>query len=280
MAISLKTFIRCTTYACLILFTQLLDLSAADSRQTLASAIDVDAIPTGSQDRSPEPTAESKNTENVLKILSRSTRFIEATPAFVIKGNTGGELILENGQLVEYGTSFTAIFKRPSQLRLLLNSRDGSETTMIFDGEIITVVSNFEGQHVYDTAAQPGDVDESLNFMSDQTGSSRELEYFLSREWTMSLNRVRSGISLGKSAIEGVWCDHLAIRSDTKDGQVWIARGDEPVPWRILITNREDPLQPRFWIQFDEWDFSPNFSESTFRFTPPEDAVKFRYFQD
>jgi len=85
---------------------------------------------------------------------------------------------------------------------------------------------------------------------------------------------------VGKSAITGISCDHLAIRSDTKDGQAWISRGDEPVPWRILITHREEPMQPRFWAQFDEWDFSPEISESTFRFTPSEDAVKFHYFQD
>jgi len=67
---------------------------------------------------------------------------------------------------------------------------------------------------------------------------------------------------------------------ETKDGQVWIERGDEPTPRRILITHRKEPSQPRFWIKFDEWDFSPELSESTFEYTPPEDAVKFRYFSE
>ena len=232
------------------------------------------------QDSSPELTAESKNTEHALKILSRATRFIETAPAFVVKGNSGGELMLESGQLVEYGTAFSAIFKRPSQLKLLLTSRDGLSATMILDGDTITVITEAKGLHIYDTAPQPGDVNESLDFMSDQAGSSRELDHFLSHEWTMALKRVRSGVHVGKSAIAGIWCDHLAVRSDTKDGQAWIARGDEPLPWRILITHREEPMQPRFWVQFDEWDFAPEISESTFKFTPPEDAVKFDYFQD
>ena len=92
---------------------------------------------------------------------------------------------------------------------------------------------------------------------------------------------MRTGFYVGKSIIGGVLCDHLAVRTDTRDGQVWIERGDEPTPWRIAITHREKPAQPRFWVQFDEWDFSPEFSESTFKYTPPEGAaVKFRYFSE
>jgi hypothetical protein len=233
-----------------------------------------------SQENSPKPTTESKNSENALEILSRSTQLIEAAPAFLVKGKSGGELILGNGQLVESGTTFTAIFKRPSQLKLLLKSRRGHKTTMIFDGETITLASSFQGKQIYGTAPQLGDVNDSLDFMFNQTGSPRELEHFLSPEWTQSLSELRPSVYVGKSAIDGVWCDHLAIQSDTKDGQVWIARRGEPVPWRILIRHREEPLQPRYWLQFDEWDFSPDISESTFKFTPPEDAVKFQYLQD
>jgi hypothetical protein len=124
--------------------------------------------PVASQNNSLEPTAESKIPENVLKILSGSTRFIETAPVFMVKGKSGGELLLNNGQLVEYGTTFTAIFKRPSQLNLQLSTRGGSRTTMIFDGETITVASVSQGKLLYDTVPQPGNVDDSLSFMFHQ----------------------------------------------------------------------------------------------------------------
>lgn len=232
------------------------------------------------RDNSLGPAVDSKQTADALKIFSRSTQFIEATKAFSTRGNFAGELILENGQLVEHGSTFTAVFSRPAKLYLRMNSWDGNEATMFFDGETITVTSIFDGRHIYDTTPQPGDVNESLDFMVSQTGGPRELEYFLTEQMTSSLNRMRTGVLLGKSTIGGVLCDHLAVRSDTRDGQVWVERGDEPKPWRILITHREEPAQPRFWIQFDEWDFSPEFSESTFKYTPPEGAVKFRYFNE
>jgi hypothetical protein len=229
------------------------------------------------QDSSPEPAVDSTQTDNALKVLSRSTKFIEAAAAFSAKGSFGGDLILENGQIVEHGSTFTIVFSRPAKLYMQLISRTGYETTIFLDGETVTFDAIYDGLHIYDTAPQPGDVNKSLDFMVSQTDGPRELEYFLTEQMTKSLNRVRTGFYIGTSNIGGVLCDHLAVRLDNRDGQVWIEKGDEPKPWRILITHREEPAQPRFWIQFDEWDFSPELSESTFRYTPPEGAVKFEY---
>jgi len=233
------------------------------------------------QDYSPEPTVDSKHTNSALKVMSDSTRFIEAATVLSARGDFGGELILENGQLVEHGSTFTFIFSRPAKLYLKLNSRDGSETKMFFDGKTITVASIVDDLQIYDTAPQPGDVNESLDFMVGQTGGPRELNHFLTEQLTDSLSRqVETGFSLGNSTIDGVLCEHLALRSDTRDGQVWVEKGDEPAPRRILITHRNKPGQPRFWVQFDEWEFTPNLNASTFRYTPPEGAIKFRYFGD
>ena len=232
------------------------------------------------QDNSPEPAVDLKPTDKSLKILSGMTQFIESTPAFSVKGNAGGELMMNNGQLIEYGTNVTATFLRPAKLYLRLNSRDGSKTTMVFDGETITAATSINDQHIYDTTPQQGDVNDSLALLSRESGGSRELVYFLTEQMTKSLSTIQTVFSLGKSTIDGILCDHLAMRSDTRDGQVWIERGDNPTPWRILITHREKPGMPRFWLQFDEWDFSPELSESTFKYTPPEGAVKFRYFSE
>jgi len=75
-------------------------------------------------------------------------------------------------------------------------------------------------------------------------------------------------------------CDHLALRGDKEDVQVWIARGDEPVPRRIVITYRELEGQPQFWAQFIEWILSPELSDTTFTLSPPADATRVQFFVD
>ena len=91
---------------------------------------------------------------------------------------------------------------------------------------------------------------------------------------------VKSGYCVGESMISGVLCDHLALRGEKEDVQVWIARGDEPVPRRIVITYRELEGQPQFWAQFTEWDFSPELSDTTFTFSLPEGAERIHFFAD
>ena len=232
------------------------------------------------RDELQESAAESKQTADALKILTGSTQFIEALPAFSASGSAGGELYVKNDQLVEYGTSFKLTFVRPEKLYLQMNSWDGIETPLIFDGQTITAAIYAEGQHTYDTTPQPGDVNDSLDFMTKYTGAPREMAYFLTKQLTRSLSTVQTGLSLGKSTIDGTVCDHLALRTENRDGQIWITRGEEPTPRRILITHRNKPAQPRFWIQFDEWDSSPELSESIFSYIPPEGAKQVDYFQE
>ncbi len=80
--------------------------------------------------------------------------------------------------------------------------------------------------------------------------------------------------------ISDVLCDHLALRGEKEDVQVWIARGDEPVPRRIVISYREMEGRPQFCAQFIEWDFSPDLSDTTFTFSPPEGAKRIHFFID
>ena len=156
-------------------------------------------------------------------------------------------------------------------------SRDGGSSTTVLDGEAIWVY--IAKENIYDTTSQPGDIDRSLDFLAKQLGIPLQLRDFFSKDLTASLgSAVESGYYVGESMISGVMCDHLALRGEKEDVQVWIARGDEPVPRRIVITYRELEGQPRFWVQFAEWNFSPELSDTTFTFVPPRDAERISFF--
>ncbi len=214
------------------------------------------------------------------EILTRSTDFIAAAPAFALVGNGGNEVLQQDGQLLEFGAHFTITIQRPSQANLRIDSRDGTSATLILDGDALSVFSVIENIFYYDTTHQPGDINESLDFLAMELGVPRQLRFFLSKDLTASLSRVKSGYYVGESIIDGVMCDHLALRNEKLDAQVWIAQGNEPVPRRIVITHKELQGQPRVWVQFNEWDFSPEFSERIFTLSPPDDAERFRFFAD
>jgi hypothetical protein len=171
--------------------------------------------------------------------------------------------------------------QRPSRAIGRFESRKGDISITVLDGETLTVYVAIDDIYAYDATRQPGDIDASLDFLAKQIGVPRQLRDFFSKDLTASLgSAVKSGYYVGESMISGVLCDHLALRGEKEDVQVWIARGDEPVPRRIVITYRQIEGQPQFWVEFTDWDFSPELSDATFTFTPPGDAKRIRFFSD
>jgi hypothetical protein len=224
-------------------------------------------------------TGEPVLSQDASRILMRMTDFISAAPAFSIVSDTGHEVRQKNGQVLEFGSHLTLVIQRPSQANGRFDSRAGDSATTILDGQAIWVYSAKE--NIYDTTQQTGDIEASLDMLANQLGAPRQLFDFFSNDLTASLAAaVKSGYYVGESVISGVLCDHLALRGEKEDMQVWIARGDEPVPRRIVITYREMEGQPQFWTQFISWDFSPTLSDTTFKFSPPEGSERIHFFPE
>jgi hypothetical protein len=223
--------------------------------------------------------AEPVLSEDAARIMARMTDFIAAAPAFTLASDTGHEVRQDNGHVLEFGSQLTLAVQRPSRAIGRFDSRDGDSSTTVLDGSTILVYSAKE--NIYDTTRQPGDIDSSLEFLAMQLGIPRQLRDFFSKDLTVFLgSAVQFGYYVGESVISGVLCDHLALRGEKEDVQVWIAQGDEPVPRRIVITYRQLEGQPQFWVQFTEWNFSPELSDTAFTFSPPEGAKHISFFLD
>jgi hypothetical protein len=241
----------------------------------------VESGPARNIENSAATTDEPALAKDASDILTRMTDFISAAPSFSFVSDTGHEVMGSNGQVLEFGSHLTLTIQRPARAIGRFDSRNGDTSTTVLDGESISVSSITDKIYLYDTTRQPGDIDSSLEFLAQQLGVPRQLRDFFSSDLTASLgSAVQSGYYVGESMISGVSCDHLALRGEKKDVQVWITRGDEPVPRRIVITYRELEGQPRYWTQFVEWDLSPELSDTTFTFSPPEGATRIQFFVD
>jgi hypothetical protein len=51
--------------------------------------------------------------------------------------------------------------------------------------------------------------------------------------------------------------DHVALRNDDLDVQLWIAKAYEPGPRRMLMLHKDIEGRPRICLQFSDLDFSP-----------------------
>ena len=64
------------------------------------------------------------------------------------------------------------------------------------------------------------------------------------------------------------------------DYELWIQDGAQPLPMRMIITDKSEPGSPMFAATLTDWDLSPAFTGDYFTFVPPEGATKIAFIQD
>ena len=84
---------------------------------------------------------------------------------------------------------------------------------------------------------------------------------------------ITSAIDLGPSIVGGVTCTQYAFRQKDIDWQIWIQRGDFPLPLKLVITTTTDEARPQHSATYT-WNLAPSFNDAAFTFDPPADAQR------
>jgi hypothetical protein len=215
------------------------------------------------------PTSEAQ----AMAVLKRMAEVLSQTPRFSVTYDSGFDAVQDSGQKIEFGETRQVVLRRPNHLRIDTTARDGSQSALLFDGKDITVVHPQD--NVYATAARPGSVDEAVAYFVHDLGMRIPLAELLTSQLAQRVaDQVRVADYVESSSIAGVPCDHLALRGDEADLQVWVAQGQHPLPRRVVITYRHADGRPQFWAQFGDWNLAPEAPDALFTLTPPAGAAQ------
>ena len=150
-------------------------------------------------------------------------------------------------------------------------ARDGTEMTLVFDGDAISI--DLTGQNAYVSVKKPGTLDAALDYMVDDLGTPAPLADLMYSEFYSGIaDRIVSGFIVGESRIGKCECLHLAFSTEDIDAQLWVEDGERPLPFRLVITYKQAEGSPQFWAQFSKWDLKPDTPDSVFAFSVPEGA--------
>jgi hypothetical protein len=143
----------------------------------------------------------------------------------------------------------------------------------LFDGTQLAVSD--PDAKVYATAQRPGSLDAALAYLTQDLDMRMPLRELFGADLAKMLAPFRgTARSVGAETIAGVATDHVLLRGDGTDLQVWIASQGEPLPQRIVITYRQEEGQPQFRAAFSDWSLSPEVPDELFVFTPTEGAER------
>jgi hypothetical protein len=210
--------------------------------------------------------------KQAMKAIERMSQFLGRAKQFSVAVDIAYDVVQDWGQKIEFGETRTVTVRRPDRLRAEVTDRDGSVSGLIFDGSQIAAFD--VKQKVYATAPQPGTLDRAVAHFVDDLGMDLPLAGLLRERMAKEVETwAREVRYVEASTIAGTPCDHVAVRGDWEDVQVWIARGDRPLPQRIVITYTRAEASPQFSAQFREWNLETVVPDSAFTFVPPEGAA-------
>jgi hypothetical protein len=226
-------------------------------------------VPVHAQTADTDPDIEPK----AMEINKKMADFLSKTPRFSVTVDGDYDAVQEDGQKIEFGSVRNVTIVRPNKARFDITERDGDKKGFIFDGNQIWAFS--DNPSVYATAQKTGTIDEAFDYFTNHLSMVLPLSQLFQNDLSTELGQLVTSLRLvDEQTIAGVLCDHLAGTTEETDFQIWIAKGDKPLPQRFTITYKEHEGEPQYRAQFSNWNLSPKVSDSFFAFTPPKGMEK------
>jgi hypothetical protein len=206
-----------------------------------------------------------------LTALEKMGAYLRTLTVFQIEAKTTDEDVLDDGQKIMYSGVTTVLAKKPAQFRASIDS-DRKDRVLLYDGKTFTLYA--KRANMYATVAAPPTILQLADKISADYGIEVPmLDLFL---WG-SEGKVTEGIKgasvVGPSDVDGTTCMQYAFRQDDIDWQIWIQRGDHPLPRRLVITTRTDEARPQHTVTYS-WNLAPSFNDAAFTFDPPPSAQR------
>ncbi|MFA6600008.1 MAG: DUF2092 domain-containing protein [Candidatus Omnitrophota bacterium] len=222
------------------------------------------------------PAGDAEEMSQAMAVVGHMADSLAGAPKFSVTIDMGFDAVQDSGQKIEFGETREVLLERPNHLRVDTAKRSGEKSTLTFDGQRAALYE--ESGQVYAIEPIDGDVDEVIRHLTKDLEVRVPLAEMLSTRLKEGLIReAREAAIVEESVIAGVLCDHLALRGTEVDMQVWVAKGDQPLPQRVVITYKHVAGRPQFWAQFSHWNFSPETAEALFAFEPPQEAKKIAF---
>jgi hypothetical protein len=212
--------------------------------------------------------------EHAIATLARMADYLKTLDTFRIHSESSKDEIVDTDMKIQKNASGDITVRRPDRLRAHVRG-DDQDLEFFYNGQTLTVFSR--EKNYYASTPAPPTLARTLDATRARHGIEMPLADFIQMASGEDLRQsiTRAGY-IGTSRIDNVECDHVALRQADVDWQVWIEKGQTPLPRKLVITTKTEPTQPQYIARLT-WDFAPTTDDSLFTFTPPPNAVRIMF---
>lgn len=195
--------------------------------------------------------------------------YLRTLKSFQVDVATTDEDVLDDGQKIQSSGTTSILARMPDGLRAE-TSDDRHERMYLYDGKSFTLFA--KRLNYYATVPAPptiGKLAQTLDENYDVSVPIVDLFRWGTPDWRME--GITGAMDVGPSVVGGTTCEQYAFRRDDIDWQIWIQKGDYPLPRRLVITTKTDEERPQHTAEYS-WNLAPSFNDAAFIFDPPADA--------
>jgi hypothetical protein len=228
----------------------------------------------GSQESDAEPLRITDGLDEIEpqadRILREMSDYLKAHREYIFHAEISYDSLLSNDQMIQYGGSVDVSVQRPNKLHAEYRG-DERKNRVVFDGSTITLCDLVA--NVYSVMKVPPKIDAAVDHVFEKYGFSAPVaDMVYSNPYRILTENVRAGFLVGRHAVDGIPCHHLAFLQEYIDWEIWIEDGPQPVPRKLVIRYLDEEGQPQYSARFTRWDFQLHHSEHYFHFHPPAGA--------
>lgn len=218
------------------------------------------------KDAAAEPAVDPE----AIKALESMGAYLRTLKNFEIGVTAVTDELLDNGQMAQFTSTSTLKVRRPDGLRLDTADDRGDRKQLFYNGRSTTVYG--PAHKYYATVPAPATLAELSQVLAQKYGIEVPLtDLFYWGTDSVRTADIRSADSLGDAQVDGHATMHFAIREKDVDWQIWIDRGDKPLPRKLVITTTGQTARPQH-ASLLRWKLLPAFAAGTFDFRPPAGA--------
>jgi hypothetical protein len=205
-----------------------------------------------------------------FQAASRMGAYLRSLQSFQVVSSASLEEIVDTqGRKIVTPVTTTYKVKRPDGFVIDMTTPK-KVRRFVYDGRSFTVFAPKVGY--YASISAPATIDQTVDLVYEQYGVILPLaDLFYWGTDAQPTDMVTLARRLGSAKVGGRDTDHYAYAGPGLSWEVWIQRGDVPLPLRMKITTVDDPAQPTFTSDL-AWTTSVQFAADTFTFKPASDA--------
>jgi hypothetical protein len=210
--------------------------------------------------------------DGAIDAIKEMSNYLMSAKTLGITSQGSLDVVTNDGQRIQLDGTTTYKVRRPGFVIDYVS--DIKSRRFIYDGKTFTVYSPKLG--FYASVPAPPTNRQVLDRIYEKFGIKLPLEDLF--RWGEGANAdrikaLKSAYEVGSATIDGVPTDHFAFREADLDWEVWIQKGDQPWPRKLVIVDRTDPARPTFTARLS-WQMNPTFTDADFTFVPDANAKR------